>query len=194
MKAFSEELRYEYNLTPDSVVIDAGGYEGNWFSRIWSKYQCNIHVFEPLYEHWLKCSMAAFTVNPVAPEYNKIKVYRSALGAASEVFEFGVSNDSSGFMSQAEKKEAVKVTSSCAVVGNLGSVDLLKLNVEGMEYQILNSLIECDRIKQVKNIQVQFHYNFREARQEHADLREKLLITHEPEWDSEPTWQNWKLK
>lgn len=193
MKAFNEELRYDYPLAPDSVVIDAGGYEGNWFSQIWNKYHCHIYVFEPVYEHWLKCSMAAFNANPVAPEFNKIKVYRAGLGCIGGMIEFGVSNDSSGLMSQAEKKEVVDIVPVCVAVGS-GDIDLLKLNVEGMEYTILNSLIESDKIKQIKNIQVQFHYNFKEARQEHAALREKLLTTHEPEWDSEPTWQNFRLK
>lgn len=194
MKAFNEHLRYEYDLNPDSVVIDAGGYEGNWFSQIWNKYQCNIHVFEPLYEHWLKCSLAAFNINPKPPEENKIKVRRSALGSRLGNAFFGVSNDSSGNYSKSEKVERVLVESACEVVGILDSVDLLKLNVEGMEMVILESLIDCGHIKAIKNIQVQFHYNFPTARAEHAALREKLLLTHDAEWDSEPTWQNFKLR
>jgi len=194
MKAFNENLRYEYDLNPDSVVIDAGGYEGNWFSQIWSKYQCNIHVFEPLYEHWLKCSNAAFSINPKPPEENKIKVYRSALGESELMESFGVSNDSSGLFSQSDKKESIMVFPACEIVGNIGTVDLLKLNTEGMEYQILNSLIKSGRISLIRNIQVQFHYNFPTARAEHAALREKLLLTHEPEWDSEPTWQNFRKR
>ena len=45
---WSEDLRYEYNLNKDSVVFDIGGFDGTWAHNIYSKYSCNILVFEPV--------------------------------------------------------------------------------------------------------------------------------------------------
>jgi hypothetical protein len=48
MKDFQESDRYDYPLTPDSFVIDAGGYEGNWAAEINHKYRAHVLVFEPV--------------------------------------------------------------------------------------------------------------------------------------------------
>ncbi len=36
------------HLTENSVVLDIGGYVGQWASDIYAKYNCRIHVFEPI--------------------------------------------------------------------------------------------------------------------------------------------------
>src|ERR671925_1294606 len=41
-------LRLEYDLNPDSLVLDVGGYEGQWASDIFGRYACHIHIFEPV--------------------------------------------------------------------------------------------------------------------------------------------------
>ena len=38
-----------------------------------------------------------------------------------------------------------------------GKIDLLKINIEGGEYEVLENLIENDLIKNIDNIQIQFH-------------------------------------
>lgn len=40
------ELRFNYDLNKDSFVIDLGGYQGQWSSDLFSRYQCHIVVFE----------------------------------------------------------------------------------------------------------------------------------------------------
>lgn len=39
----------------------------------------------------------------------------------------------------------------------IARIDLIKINIEGGEYELLDRLIETDLIKQIENIQVQFH-------------------------------------
>ena len=51
------ELRLNYNLNEDSVVVDLGGFKGDWSALISEKYSCNIHIFEPVREFYLQfCS------------------------------------------------------------------------------------------------------------------------------------------
>src|SRR5262245_42140527 len=40
-------LRMTYDLSPDSVVLDLGGYHGAWAVEIMARYCCHIHIFEP---------------------------------------------------------------------------------------------------------------------------------------------------
>jgi len=42
-------LRLNYDMLDEkSIVLDIGGYKGDWASSIFSKYCCTIHVFEPV--------------------------------------------------------------------------------------------------------------------------------------------------
>ena len=42
------ELRFDYDLDDESVVLDVGGYQGQWASDLFSRYRCRIYVFEPV--------------------------------------------------------------------------------------------------------------------------------------------------
>src|SRR6185503_2423194 len=45
-----QTLRLDYPLSLRSVVLDAGGYKGEWAAAIAAKYGCVVHVFEPVEE------------------------------------------------------------------------------------------------------------------------------------------------
>jgi len=192
MKAFSEHLRYEYNLNPDSIVIDGGGYEGNWFKTIWEKYHCNIHVFEPIGDFYMQCSKLATSLE-AGPD-RKIKVYNDGLWSSDTWDSFSVRGDTSGAFTESSRNEIVHLTSASDVVSRLGHVDVMKLNIEGSEYEVLEWLFDTALLKRIDNIQVQFHFNFPEAKRKYPFITNLLSQTHRPEWDSEPTWQNWVKK
>jgi hypothetical protein len=42
--------QFEYALDEHSLVLDLGGYEGQWTSDIVARYGCRVHVFEPVPE------------------------------------------------------------------------------------------------------------------------------------------------
>ena len=41
-------FRFDYELAPDSLVLDLGGYEGQWASDLYARQRCRIDVFEPV--------------------------------------------------------------------------------------------------------------------------------------------------
>ena len=43
-------FRFDYDLTPESVVLDVGGYEGQWASDLYARQRCQIRIFEPVRE------------------------------------------------------------------------------------------------------------------------------------------------
>ena len=42
------QFRFDYELTPESVVLDVGGYEGQWATDLYARQRCRIHIFEPV--------------------------------------------------------------------------------------------------------------------------------------------------
>jgi hypothetical protein len=74
-------------------------------------------------------------------------------------------------------------------------VDLIKINIEGGEYDVLESLIETNNIQLFENIQVQFHdFIMPNAKERMNAIQEKLSKTHELTYQFEFVWENWKLK
>src|SRR5262245_26572229 len=143
MTLFSERLRYAYPLTEDSLVIDVGGYEGNFAREIAENYRCQILCFEPVFYERIE-----------ALNLPNVKVIPAALGAFSGYREFGVSNDSTGKFSSGAERVVVPVIGLEAILKEYpGPIGLLKLNCEGMEYEILQKLVQMPDVERVANIQ-----------------------------------------
>lgn len=200
MKHFSEEDRYIYDLNENSIVVDAGGYEGNWFKGIYERYKCKILVFEPVYENYLKCCLVAWGLTRKTPFClgNKISILHAALSDKFKSLDFGTAGDSAGVHNSSEERQHVSSDKASVILwmnrDEDAVIDLLKLNIEGMEYEVIQDLYTNGKLKLIKNIQVQCHFNHEGAKEKYAKMREQLLETHEPEWDSEPVWQNYRLK
>jgi hypothetical protein len=78
---------------------------------------------------------------------------------------------------------------------NIHTVDLLKLNIEGGEYSLLESVIKDGNIKVFKNIQVQFHdFVIDNARVRMRNIQRELAKTHQLTYQFEFVWENWQLK
>ena len=76
---------------------------------------------------------------------------------------------------------------------NHDTIDLLKINVEGAEYEIIDNLIESNTINKIKSIQVQFHC-VNKYTKIYDSLSNKLSNTHTITWRYPFVWENWTLK
>jgi FkbM family methyltransferase len=193
MKIFTESDRYDYpELTPDSLVIDAGGYEGNWAAEISRKYGCRILIFEPVKRFFDRIA-DRFKDN------DKVGVNHCGLGGkdcgAGKEVEFHIQNDSTGQFAGSAEVEMVELFDASYVIGNMGQeIGVLKLNVEGAEFQILWSLLDSGCIKKVKNLQVQFHPVIPNAGDHRATIQKRLAETHECVYDCPFIWEAWTRK
>ena len=75
------------------------------------------------------------------------------------------------------------------MAGNV--VDLLKINIEGGEYELLEGLIASGNIKCCKHVQVQFHTAGRDWAGRYSEIRAALDRTHRITFDEPFCWQNW---
>ena len=71
---FAEDGDYTYRLNYDSldknsIVVDLGGYKGQWASDIFSKYQSRVFVFEPVaaYFNFITVGVVLQHIKPGAP-------------------------------------------------------------------------------------------------------------------------------
>lgn len=186
-----QTLRLEYeNINEKSIVFDLGGYEGQWSSDIFAKYCCLIHVFEPV-EKFAKAIENRFSSNP------KIVLHNFGLASENGETSISVDEDKSSMTRELNgKTEKIQLkTASKFIEDNcIYRIDLIKINIEGAEYDLLEHLIDSGYIKIIKNIQVQFHDFVPEAESRMKEIQRKLSETHQLKWQYYFVWESWEHK
>lgn len=184
-------LRPSYPLADGSVVWDLGGYQGEFAAQLHQRYGCKVVVFEPMPKFFRHCT-ERFAGNPA------INCLPYGLGAHNGQLEISDDADASSFLRipagsglvTAEIRALPEVWQELSTA----QVDLMKINIEGGEYDVLESLIASDLIRRVRHLQVQFHnfvpraYDMRDA------LRRRLAATHREDWCYEFVWESWSLR
>jgi FkbM family methyltransferase len=182
-------LRLNYELNENSIVFDLGGYEGQWASDIFSKYQPSIFVFEP-FERFAANIKERFQLN------KKIQVFSFGLGKEKQTFTIYSDGDSTSVFKKDGQPYNIQISKASTFIADQGIrfIDLMKINIEGGEYDLLEELIETGYVKNIGNIQVQFHDFVENAESRMKEIQDKLRLTHELTYQYEFVWENWKLK
>lgn len=182
-------LRLNYPLNENSIVFDIGGYEGKFADEIFNEYKCTIYVFEPV-DKFYKSICERFKDN------SKIKVFNFGLSDKDGEMMISISDDASSIHTDASNKESIKLKSINDFISEnkVQHVDLMKINIEGGEFQVLPALINSNFVKNIDNLQIQFHNFISNAIQMRDDIRKKLSQTHELTYDYYFVWENWKIK
>lgn len=183
-----ETKRYNYKLSVSSIVFDLGGYMGEWSEKIYKKYNCNLFIFEPVKDFY----------TAIVNKFNsgKVHIYNFGLGAKTEEILMKIDGVSSSvFGRDSNAKVIVKI---CDIIEFIESekidyINLMKINIEGAEYDLLDRLIDSNSITRIENLQIQFHIFVENAKQRRELLREKLKKTHYLTYDYPFVWENWLL-
>lgn len=187
---FTENLRYEgYGLTAYSLVIDCGGYEGRFAKGIMDLYPgCCVVVFEPIKEFYERTRDAL-------EFYPNATVIHAGVGATSRLEFFGVQGDRTGIFNGEPTRELVELYDLPAWIKELGrKIQLLKLNIEGGEFEVIPALISSNVIHEIENLQVQFHNLEADSERRYKGIRNQLGATHELTYWFPFVWENWRLK
>jgi CDP-paratose 2-epimerase len=192
-----EETR-TYPLNADSVVMDVGGYKGDWTASIVEKYNSNVWVFEPVKEFYDVC-VERFKENP------KVHVHRLALSDVTSnvnsIRKQGMNSSSYREHMPAdavygdpvdERVQEMDITAFMTAM-ELRHVDLLSMNCEGGEFPLLNRLLNTNNITRFDNIQIQFHSFYPNASRERDEIRDDLRDTHTESYAYPFVWESWKL-
>ena len=182
-----EEARYEYNLNQDSVVLDIGAYIGIFANGIYDRYRSKIFCFEPISEYFKQLCVNAARTNA--------KMYNFGVGPKTESAQIQIAGDASSIVrSVSNNLETINIRSISEIWGELGLdvVDLIKINIEGMEYDLLDHIISSGLHTKMRNIQVQFH-EFENCYARIANIKGELQKTHRQTYCWHMLWENWEL-
>lgn len=181
------ELRFNYDLTPTSKVLDLGGYEGQWASDIYSRYCCQIYIFEPV-------KAFADRIESRYSHNSDIHVMQYGLGASSRSEALSVAQDGSSAFKDFGNSEEIEILDVVTWLedNKIDEIDLMKVNIEGGEYELLERLIETQRIRSIRNLQVQFHELTKDSESRMKRIQTRLRETHRPTYQYKFIWENWE--
>ena len=169
--------------------MDLGGYEGQWTSEIHSKYGCRIVVFEPV-SQFSQALSERFEAN------EDIEIFQFGLGATSELQTIYVRGAGSSTLRKRAAAEEIRIVDVQQWFDDnrVMSVALMKINIEGGEYDLLDRMIETGLVESIDNLQVQFHNFTVDAKRRMERIQEALQRTHTLNYQYRFVWENWVRK
>ncbi|MGZ3757419.1 MAG: FkbM family methyltransferase [Mucilaginibacter sp.] len=188
--AGGESLRFNYNsLDKNSVIFDLGGYEGQWASDIYSRFRSMVYIFE-VYKPYYDKIQERFNLN------NDIKIFNYGLSSENTVVKIAIDDVSTSAFKKSENMVDVQLKNIADFIAehDIQKIDLMKINIEGGEFDLLAYLISSGIVKQVVNLQIQFHDFVPDAINKMATIRNELSKTHKPTYQFDFIWDNWELK
>ena len=188
-----EKKLFDIKLKPNSIIFDVGGYEGNFTDRLLHKNSKSFfYIFEPIYLFYKNIKNKFENVDNVF-------VFSFGLSDEDKIIPLELNFDRTshnGVLDLDSNYELsnLKSISDFVVEKKIEQIDLLKLNVEGAEYEILDNLISTNFIDKVKILLVQFHLNQSIDYSKYKSLKKKILKTHNCEFKSIFVWEKFTLK
>ena len=182
-----ERLRYHFvGLSQDSVVVDLGGFRGDWTRRMHEQYGCFFHVFEP-HPGFAKELTQQFAAFP------KITVHPVALDAQDGWFELSDLGDASSAFRQADARVQCRSVEASSYLRDHGiaRIDAMKINIEGGEFTLLPQLVVTGVIDNIGTLQVQFDQLFNDSPPQREAIRAQLSVTHRQTWCYPLVWEEW---
>jgi FkbM family methyltransferase len=193
-------MRYTYDLNKDSVVLDFGGFTGGFAEKITSKYGCKVYIYEAVNRYYQQI------VNKNNPNLIPFNCGVSTLNGKTHIH---VCDEGSAIGNYAEQKkkndknssyqsnvakfaheplEEIVVRDVVQILNEYDRVDLLKINIEGIEYEILPRIISSGHINKIKHIQIQFHDFVNNGEFLHEHITTELKKSHNLVFESMWNW------
>lgn len=188
----NREILHDVDVDENSIVFDVGAYVGDWSKKIYEKYACKIHAFEPNPATYLTLAATAQD-RWICHEYGVAGATEdlalSLNGMGSSVFKLGNPDKNPEYTK-------VSLRAIDEVWNELGAskIDLMKINIEGGEYPLLERMIEKDMLPDVRLFLIQFHEWLPGAYYRRWKIRSKLRKTHRLKWDYNFVWECWERK
>jgi FkbM family methyltransferase len=184
-----QRLLTKHSLTPTSLVLDVGGYKGEFAQLISEKYNCFVEIYEP-YEEFAKICEGKFGEN------SKINVNQVALFKSNGQKKFNIAENASGFEILQDNSGVIEVNARDIKdeFTKFTSIDLVKLNIEGAEFDLLERLIETNLLDKPKSYLIQFHNFYPDSAIRRNFIQENLRKFYKLDFCYEFVWEKWVKK
>lgn len=184
-----EKLKYDMDLKAGGIVLDIGAYKGQYTKKMLTKNKDMVFfLYEPIAEYFQTCQN-------LFRDRKSVTIYQAAVSSDGRDFQMEVdglrsrhSSDNSGGSVSITSIDIQKIFDTAP------EFELLKMNIEGMEYECLGKLISTNSLVKAKYLLIQFH-NFEDQSSYNLEkIHETLNKDFINIWKYEWTWELWKRK
>jgi FkbM family methyltransferase len=191
--AATPDLLVAADLGSGSVVVDAGAFVGEWATQICERHpDATVHAFEPapgMFEQ----------LDGAVGDHPLVHTHEYGLGAADAELRLALDGPGSSVFTPGEGamgSVTVTIRDVAATFDELGldRIDLLKLNIEGGEYDVLDRLDRTGWLARIDQVLVQFHEWHPHAHRRRRANRAALRRDHVEEWNYPWVWERWRLR
>ena len=184
-------LRLSYPLDQDSIVYDLGGYEGEWAADVFKRYGSRIEIFEPVPDFAAKIGLRF-------QNQSRLRVHALGLAGHSGTEELALDADESSLFRSTHGSPRVKIelidVADWFAREKVSRIDLMKINIEGGEYELLERMLETGLTARVDHFQIQFHNLAENSRVRMDRILAGLASTHESTYSYPFVWEGLRLR
>lgn len=143
----------KFSLEENPVIFDVGGFLGDWTEEA-LKYHptATVFVFEPV-SSYFNIIKSRYAENP------NVKVFNFGLSDKTKSIDISVGGDSSSTHRSVGGFEKIKLKNISDFIKeeSIENIDLIKINIEGEEYPLLEFMISSNDLTKFNNFLIQFH-------------------------------------
>ncbi len=189
--AENPDILVDAEIDERSVVLDVGAFVGEWSDKVSRRYGSRIYAFEP------NPTVLLALARRLADHPNVVRL-DYGLGRADETANLTLAGPGSSLSTLDAQLDTaqVQVRDVVGVLAELGiaEIDLLKVNIEGAEYDLFDRLIETGWLPRIRLVSVQFHEWHPKAYRRRRAIRRVLARSHEEVWCYPWVWEFWRRK
>mgnify|MGYP001233253037 CR=1 FL=1 len=178
------------NINNTSKVLDAGAYKGEFADEILKKFGSHLILYEPL--------ESEFNYLKKKYQYNlQVELQNLAISNTNNYKFLTVDNNNSSLSDvKINKSIKIKCENVIDIFDKLKSIDLIKMNIEGSEYEILNEIINKNYLTKCKYYLIQFHHKNNKNLIKNKEIIENEFskMNFKKIFNYNYVWEVWELK
>lgn len=179
----------KFNLNINPIIFYVGGYKGDFVEICLNRYENpTIYVFEPVVEFY-EIIKKRYIDNP------NIKVYNFGLSNKNRNEYISKNEDSSSvFKGIGSVEIKLKDIREFLFEENIYNVDLIKINIEGEEYRLLEYLVNTPELTIFNNFLIQFHDFIEGCIEKRNNILDESLKYYDRIFNYEFIFEGWTMK
>jgi FkbM family methyltransferase len=183
------ETVVDYQLRDGDVVLDIGGYHGEWTAVLLDRNKgvdCHVFIFEPVTEFY-------DIIRKRFEGDTKVIVIGAALSAFNGQTTVTVDGEGSHVAPYGQETSLLGISDFFKDY-SITEVALASINIEGHEYTLVPRIISSGLISKIDKLQIQFHETQSDAVEFRDLIRTRLSETHEEIYCYPFVWESWRKK
>lgn len=186
----SPNLMHDVTVKNTDLIMDIGGFWGEWTDKILTLGNPIIHIYEPhkglstdMQEKYKGVNnVTIFNVGLSNKNYKATLLFG---GPGSTEF-----SESPGLTSRTTR---VPMKDIATIMESHTHVKIMKINIEGGEYRVLDRLIAARQMSKIEYLYIQFHEWIEGSYKNRKRIRKSLSTTHTCQWSYPFVWEKWKI-